>query len=190
MAAADASTPTPKGRRSRQAILRAAASRFESEGFERTTVRAIAKDAGIDPAMIIRYFGSKDALFLAATSIDLDLPRMDAVPVGDLGHALARHAVSLWGSETPGRALRILLRASAQDPDAAARVRSVFAAQVLPLLPDGLADPALRASLITSQILGYAFSRYVIGLAPLVDLDPADAARRLGPSLQSVLDAP
>ncbi|WP_378144299.1 TetR family transcriptional regulator [Cnuibacter sp. UC19_7] len=188
MASDDTSTPTPKGRKSRESILRAAASRFESEGFERTTVRAIAKDAAIDPAMIIRYFGSKDGLFLAATTIELDLPRMDAVPERDLGHALARHAVSLWDGETPGLALRILLRASAQDADAAARVRAVFAAQVLPFLPGGLADSALRASLITSQILGYAFGRYVIALDPLLDLDPEAAARRLGPSLQSVID--
>ncbi|MCS5497441.1 TetR family transcriptional regulator [Cnuibacter physcomitrellae] len=189
MASPDALTSTPKGRRSRESILRAAASRFETDGFERATVRAIAKDAAIDPAMIIRYFGSKEGLFLAATTIELDLPRMESVPQADLGHALARHAVSLWDGETPGRALRILLRASAQDAEAAARVRSVFAAQVLPLLPRGLADSALRASLITSQILGYAFGRYVIGLEPLVHLDAEEAARRLGASLQSSLDA-
>jgi len=190
VASPDAPISTAKGRRSRESILRAAASRFETEGFERVTVRAIANDAAIDPAMIMRYFGSKEGLFLTATSIELDLPRVDAVPQADLGHALARHAVRLWGGETPGRALRILLRASAQDADASARVRSVVAAQVLPFLPGGLPDSSLRASLITSQILGYAFARYVIALDPLLDLEPAEAARHLGASLQAIIDAP
>ncbi|MBF4561162.1 TetR family transcriptional regulator [Microbacterium sp. VKM Ac-2870] len=191
MTRSDTPSPTEKGRRSRASILRAAAERFESDGFEKTTVRAIAKDAAIDAAMIIRYFGSKEALFLEATSIELDLPQMDAVPHGQLGHALARHAVSLWESETPGRALRILLRASAQDEQgAAARVRSVFAAQVLPFLSQEGSDDAMRASLVSSQILGYAFGRYVIGFDPLVDLGDEEAATRLGAALQAVIDAP
>ncbi len=114
---------------------------------------------------------------------------MDAVPKDRLGHALARHAVALWGSETPGRALRILLRASAQDADAAARVRSVFTAQVLPFLSNEPSDAAVRASFVTSQVLGYAFGRYVVGLDPLVGLDDEEAVRRLGASLQAAIDA-
>ena len=190
MVSADAPAPTPKGRRSREGILRAAAARFESDGFERTTVRTIAKDAGIDPAMIIRYFGSKEGLFLAATSIELDLPKLDATPRSRLGHTLARHAVSVWGGEAPGRALRILLRACAQDERAAERVREVFAAQTLPFLSPEFPDAALRASLITSQILGYAFARYVIGIAPLTAVDEDEAASLLGASLQAIIDAP
>lgn len=190
MSSEDASLPTAKGRRSREAILRAAAARFESDGFDRTTFRGIAKDAGIDAAMIVRYFGSKESLFLAATSIDLELPRLEAGPERDTGYALARHAVALWGSETPGRALRILLRASTQDAGAAARVRDVFAMQVFPFLADDGARSPVRASLVTAQILGYAFGRYVIGLDPLVDVDDEEVARRLGTALQAVIDAP
>jgi AcrR family transcriptional regulator len=188
MTTEDASAPTAKGRRSRESILRAAAARFESDGFDRTTVRAIATDAGIDAAMIVRYFGGKENLFLAATSIDLDLPRLDAESGRGLGHALARHAVTLWGSETPGRALRILLRASAQDAAAAARIRDVFSAQVQPFLAEDGSPSTVRASLVASQILGYAFGRYVIGLEPLVDVDDEDVARHLGISLQALID--
>ncbi|WZH35520.1 MAG: TetR family transcriptional regulator [Microbacterium enclense] len=184
----DASVPTAKGRRSREAILRAAAARFESDGFDRTTVRGIAADAGIDAAMIVRYFGGKENLFLAATSIDLDLPKLDADPGRGVGYALACHAVTLWGSETPGRALRILLRASTHDVEAAARIRDVFSAQVLPFLAEDGSPSAVRASLVTSQILGYAFGRYVIGLEPLVDVDDDVIARGLGISLQALID--
>ncbi|MDQ1218280.1 TetR/AcrR family transcriptional regulator [Microbacterium arborescens] len=190
MCSDDSSTPTAKGRRSREAILRAAAVRFESDGFDRATVRGIARDAGIDAAMIVRYFGSKESLFLAATSIDLELPRVDTESELGPGQALARHAVALWGSETPGRALRILLRASAQDAEAAVRVRDVFATQVSPFLAGEQGDSPVRASLITSQILGYALGRYIIGLDPLVDVDDEEAARRLGVALQALIDAP
>ena len=186
----DPQAPTAKGRRSRESILRAAAARFEADGFDRTTVRGIAKDAGIDAAMIVRYFGSKESLFLAATAIDLELPRLDADPEGGPGYALARHAIALWGSETPGRALRILLRASAQDADAADRVKKVFTTQVLPFLSGKGERSPTHAGLVASQILGYAFGRYVLGLEPLVGVADDDAARRLGAALQAVIDTP
>ncbi|WP_447646205.1 TetR/AcrR family transcriptional regulator [Nocardioides zeae] len=186
---ADPTPLTAKGLRSREAILSAAAERFETDGFDGTTIRAIARAAGIDPAMVVRYFGSKERLFLAATTIDLALPSLDAVPVDQLGATLARHAVALWHSEQPGRALRILLRAAATDPEAAARVRGVFLDQVLPLLarhPDG----ELRAGLVSAQILGYAFGRYVAHLPPLDAVEADEAARLLGAALQAVISAP
>lgn len=184
----DGPPPTAKGQRSRDAILRAAGVRFETDGFERTTVRSIANDAGIDPAMVMRYFGSKDRLFTEVTTVHLDLPSLAESETDDLGHALARHTVRLWGSETPGRALRILLRASVNDPDAAGRVRSVFTDQVLPLVQQRYPDADLRTSFVASQVLGYAFSRYVVRLPPLVDVDDSEAISRLGRSLQSALD--
>lgn len=181
---------TAKGRRSREAILRAAAGRFEADGFERTTIRAIATDAGIDPAMVVRYFASKERLFVEATTPTIDIPHAGAVEARDLGAALARHAIELWGSENPGRALRILLRASAHDPQAAARVRSIFESQVRPFLPPGGQDSALRAGMVSSLIMGFAFSRYVVQLPPLVDADDDALADRLALALQAVLDAP
>ena len=190
MQADNRSALTAKGRRSRDAILHAAAARFEADGFERTTIRAIATDAGIDPAMVVRYFASKERLFAEATTPAIDIPRATATKGRTLGAALASHAVELWGSESPGRALRILLRASAHDTEAAARVRSIFEGQVRPFLPIGGQDAALRAGMVSSLILGFAYSRYVVQLPPLIDADNDALEHRLALALQAVLDAP
>src|SRR6266581_4742344 len=78
----------PTGRRSdttKAAILAAARQHFAASGYERATIRAIAADAGIDPAMVMRYFGNKEKLFAAAAEFDLRLPDLAAVPRGTLG---------------------------------------------------------------------------------------------------------
>lgn len=140
--------------------------------------------------MVVRYFTSKERLFLEATTPTIDVPSAGSTEVRDLGATLARHAVELWGSENPGRALRILLRASAHDAQAAARVRSIFESQVRPFLPGDGQDAGLRAGMISSTILGFAFSRYVVQLPPLVDADADALVHRLAAALQAVLDAP
>jgi AcrR family transcriptional regulator len=178
---------TRKGDRSRAAIVESAAVRFERDGFERTTIRAVADDAGIDAAMVMRYFGNKEGLFEAVTTIDLELTRFAAVPADELGYALAEHAVSLWGSETPGRALRILLTAAPTDPRAGERIREVFLAQVVPHLEGERHDASVCAGFIASTILGYAYARYLIRIPSLTELTDAQAADGLGRSLQSHL---
>lgn len=138
--------------------------------------------------MVIRYFGSKEHLFAEATTIDLELSSLREADGEDLGHALARHAVALWESDSPGRALRTLLAASPTDPEATERMRRVFSRQVAPLLDQRVPDAALRAGFVTSQILGYALARYVLRLAPLASLDDSEAAAWLGGSLQHLID--
>jgi AcrR family transcriptional regulator len=87
---------SPTLRADEAAILAAARRRFAADGFERTTIRAIAADAGIDPSMVMRYYGSKDGLFSAAADLDLQLPDLAAVPREQLGETLRRHWVARW----------------------------------------------------------------------------------------------
>src|SRR3954470_14069400 len=82
--------------RTRGVILAAARERFASDGYERATIRAIAADATIDPAMVMRYFGNKEKLFVAAAEIDLRLPDVSVVPRGSVGRVLVRHFVERW----------------------------------------------------------------------------------------------
>ena len=172
-------------------ILAAARARFAADGYERATIRAIAADAGIDAAMVMRYFGNKDGLFAAAAAFDLRLPDLAAVPPGERGARLAQHFVALWAGSDAGGGLAILLRAAATNDAAAERMRAIFAEQVLPMVAAvAPAAAAARAALIVSQILGMAFCRGIVRLPALAALAPAALVAALAPTLQRYLDLP
>ena len=85
-----------KSDRTRAAILAAARELFAAQGYERTTVRDVAAKAEIDPAMVIRYFGSKDGLFARAAVFDLRLPDLGAIERAELGPVLVGHFLDVW----------------------------------------------------------------------------------------------
>ena len=118
---------TPKSERTRAVILTAAEELFSEHGYERTTVRDIAARASIDPAMVMRYFGSKDALFARTAHFDLRLPGLAGTEPSEIGAALVRHAIGLWEGDRARSGLVILLRAAASNDDAASKVRDVRA---------------------------------------------------------------
>jgi AcrR family transcriptional regulator len=169
-------------------ILAAAREQFAKSGFERATIRAIAADADIDPSMVMRYFGNKDQLFAAAADFDLELPDLSNIDRDRLGAALVEHFMNRWERD---EVLIVLLRASATNPEAAQRMRAMFATQLLPVMakinPD---QPERRAALIATQTLGLALCRYVLQLPPIVDMSREDAVAWLGPTVQRYLDAP
>jgi AcrR family transcriptional regulator len=170
-------------------ILAAARARFAAEGYERATIRAIAADADIDAAMVMRYFGSKEGLFAAAAAFDLRLPDLAALPAPERGRRLAQHFMDLWAGADAGGGLAILLRAAATNEAAAARVRAIFAEQVLPMVAAVAPDmPAARAALVVSQVLGMAFCRSVLQLPALAALEPGALVASLGATLQRYLD--
>ena len=169
----------------KEAILAAARERFATDGYERATIRAIAADAAIDPAMVMRYFGSKEKLFASAAEFELRLPDLTGVPRAELGARLAAHAVDRWdGDET----LLALLRAAVTNPAAADRMREIFAAQLAPAVAAvAPGDAAARAGLLAAQVLGLVLSRYVLRLPPVVAMDRDALVRWLGPTLQRYL---
>jgi len=175
-----------KSERTRAAILKAAQELFAELGYERTTVRDIAARAAIDPAMVVRYFGSKDALFARATAIDLKLPDLTKAAPAQFGEILIRHFLEVWEGPSSNGTLTILLRTSASDEDVAAKMRNVFAGQVLPMLAR-VAVPgevATRAGLLSSQLLGLALCRYVLKVPPVVAMTPERIIACFGPVLQ------
>src|SRR5215207_215214 len=120
MAITDPDTPAP--RRSdptRARILEAARRRFAREGYDGTTIRAVAADADIDPSMVMRYYGSKDGLFAAAADVDLHLPDLAAVPRDQLGETLVRHWVARWEGGQSDELLIVLLRSAVTNERAA-----------------------------------------------------------------------
>ncbi|MHB8295622.1 MAG: TetR/AcrR family transcriptional regulator [Acidimicrobiales bacterium] len=184
--------PGPRSARSRQAILEAARARFAAEGYEHTTVRAVAADAGIDASMVMRYYGSKDGLFVAAAEIDLHLPDLEGVECDRLGEVLARHFVSLWEGGRADDALVLLLRTATTHDGAAERLREIFATQAVPVIRAavGGTEGERRAGLVGSQLLGVALCRYVLKLEPIASEAPERLAADIAGSVQRYLTGP
>jgi AcrR family transcriptional regulator len=182
----------PRPRRSdatRSAILAAARERFAADGYERATIRAIAADAGIDPAMVMRYYVSKERLFAAAAEFDLRLPDMTAMPRTEVGIRIVEHFLTRWEED---ETLMALLRAAVTNQAAADRMRALFADQVAPAVAALGTDPArarARAGLMAAQLLGMALCRYVLKLPPLVAMTHADVVAWIAPTVQRYLTA-
>lgn len=178
-----------RGGQTKAAILRAARERFAAQGYERTTIRGVAADAGIDPSMVMRYFGSKEGLFDAALAVDLRLPDLAGVPAGELAQVLVRHFVERWEGDPADDALLVLLRSAVTNEAAAARMREVFATQVAPALAGALgAERGLRvAGLVSTHLLGLALTRYLLRLPPMAALAPEAVIAALTPALEATL---
>ncbi len=169
----------------RDDLVAAARRRFAADGYERTTIRAVAGDVGVDAALVIRYFGSKEGLFTRAADLDLRLPDLTGVRAGDLSKVLVDRFFAVW--EDDGTFLA-LLRAAATSEVAAEAMRSVFATQVGPALAAVTDDRAPeRAALVGATVLGFALGRYVLRLPPLVDMTRDEAQAWLGPTVRHYL---
>ncbi|WP_326668346.1 TetR family transcriptional regulator [Streptomyces canus] len=173
----------------RTAILAAARERFAADGYERATIRAIAKDARIDPSMVMRYYGNKEGLFAAAVSVELELPEPGSLPRDDIGRALVSRFLDLWEEN---EVLTALLRVGATNQAGAERMQGVFREQVMPVAlrvcPDPEQAPA-RAALAATQLLGLALTRYVLRFPPTVALTREELVAWLAPTVQRYLTA-
>ncbi|SCK55791.1 transcriptional regulator, TetR family [Streptomyces sp. WMMB 714] len=188
-AAAGAAGRHRRSEATRAAILEAARDRFAADGYERATIRAIARDAGIDPSMVMRYYGNKEGLFAAASEIDLRLPDLSGTPREEAGARLVRHFLDRWeGDET----LNALVRVSVTNAAGGERLRAVFRDQVAPVVAAVCPDPSqapTRAALLASQVLGMALTRYVLKLPPAAALGHEEIVAWLAPSVQRYLTA-
>ncbi|OLE26549.1 MAG: TetR family transcriptional regulator [Catenulispora sp. 13_1_20CM_3_70_7] len=171
-------------------MLAAARKRFAADGYEKATIRAIARDANIDPSMVMRYYGNKAALFAVAVAIDPDLPGLPLEPPGEIGRTLVRHFLTLW--EENGE-LTALMRVGATDPAAAERMQSVLREQLIPLARRVGPDPEqaqMRAALCASTVLGLALTRYVLRFPASMALSHEEIVDWLGATVQRYLTAP
>lgn len=202
MVARGATRGTKRGRRpkgsgdSRHGILQAALAEFAGRGYDRATLRAIARRAGVDPALVYHYFGSKEGLFVEAMRVqmrrptDVELPA--AEPTGRQAERVVRLFLERWGGEREPTPLVALLRSASADPKAATLLRQLFARQITPqvsgLLPQD--EVGLRVALIGSILFGVAFLRQVIRLEPLASASAEDVGRWVGPALARYVSGP
>jgi AcrR family transcriptional regulator len=181
---------TERSERTRAAILRATRRMLSMRGYEATTIRAVAAEAGIDPSMVMRYYGNKEGLFAAAIDLDLHLPDPSTLERSCVGNILAEHVVSRWEGDLSDEFITLLLRSASTNAAAAEQLQRVFTDQVLRFVRGVTGDDSeteRRAALLSSQVLGLAYCRYVVNLPAMVEMDTDTVVATLGPVLQHYL---
>ena len=169
-------------------ILLAARRRFGAEGYERTTLRAVAADVGVDAALVIRYFGSKQDLFAAAADFSIDLPDLSGVDPDEVAGILLPRFFAVWEEDETFLAL---LRAAMTSPVAADALRKVFATQVAPKLITATPDnPIQRTGLMGAFVIGLATTRYVLKNPPIATLSREELTRWAAPVVRQLLVGP
>ena len=191
------SARTSRGRRpgapdTRAEVLAAARSLFAERGFTGTTIRAVAADAGVDPALVHHYFGTKDDLFVAALALPVD-PREVLGPViaagpDGAGERLLRTFLSVWDDPEIQPPLLAVAR-SAIGPDGGRLIKDGFIPVVVgPILATLVKDrPEVRVPLVASQVLGLIVTRYVVALPAMAQMPADDVVALMGPVLQHYL---
>ena len=183
----------PGGADTREDILVAAREVFAERGFDGATMRGVARSAGVDPALIYHYFGSKQQLFVAAMEIPYPyeqvLPMVLDGPREQMGERLVRQLLGYWEDPRINPLFRGVVRSAATDPMAAEMVRRMLAEGPFALLAQriGAPDAELRAMLMASHVMGLALLRYVLEVEPLASAPAERVAGMVGPVIQGYL---
>jgi AcrR family transcriptional regulator len=185
----------PGATSSRETILEAARASFAEQGYDATSVRGVARSAGVDPALVHHFFGSKEALFAAAMPLPVDfsavLPAVLAGPRGRLGERLVRFFLGLWEDDAARMPLLALVRSAVTHEQAAETIRGFLTEAVLRPVAAAVRapDPGLRATLVGSQLVGLAMVRYVVRVEPIASADVETVVRWVAPTVQRYLTA-
>jgi AcrR family transcriptional regulator len=180
----------------REAILQAARRQFAERGYDRTSLRSVALEAGVDPTLVSHFHGSKQQLFVTVVELPFDPAAvLPGVLTGDrstVGVRLARFLVGMLESDDGRRRMTGLVRAAASEPEAARLVRELITRRVFAPIAEslGVDDAPLRASLVGAQVVGLVMARYVVAVEPLASADPAAVADAIAPNLQRLLTEP
>ncbi len=180
----------------REAIAEAARRLFAERGYDRTTIRAVAEGAGVDQALVVHFFGSKQQLFVSVVELPYEpeavLPELLGGDTETLGVRVARFLVETLESGQGRSRVTGLVRAAASEPEAARMVRELVTSRIFAPLTEalGVPDAAFRAALIGSQVVGLTMTRYIVGVEPLASIDPEAVVAAIAPTLQRYLLGP
>ncbi|MET7477058.1 TetR family transcriptional regulator [Streptomyces sp. NPDC005648] len=197
----EATSSRRRGRRTRtesadtrDRILSVAREEFSERGYEKTSVRGIAKAAGVDPALVHHYFGTKERVFEAAIEVAfapaLNAPEAIADgPLDGVGERLTRFILGVWESPATRAPLLAILRSAVNNETAAAVFRRLVASQLMRRVASQLdaPDAELRVELAAAQLVGCAMLRYVIKVEPLASADVEQLIARVAPVVQGHL---
>ena len=177
----------------REAILDAARRAFAEQGYQHATIRGVAELAGVDPALVHHYFGTKQDLFVAAVEFPINpVERLTAVLAEDrerVGERMIGVFLSVWDHAANASPLLALVRSAVGDEHAAAMLREFITEEVLGQIARQLGSPdaRFRATLVGSQLVGLMMARYIIKVEPLASAPAGQVAAAVGPTLQRYL---
>jgi AcrR family transcriptional regulator len=189
-------TPGPRDERGVLAarIVAAARDEFAQHGWAGTTIRAVARAADVDPALVYHYFGSKEGLLDAATNPPqrwLDsVAKVWTTPVDRLGAALITLLLASWADDEIGPTLRAILQTAAHEPSTREKLRRVVEGSLMGVSELGTdeRDRLVRSGLISSQMMGFALMRYIWKIEPLASMTDDEVIAAVTPNLQHYVD--
>jgi AcrR family transcriptional regulator len=183
-----------------EAILEATRSLFLEKGYDGTTIRGIAAIAGVDPALVHHFFGSKEKLLLKVmersmgTFAQAELGKILEGGKKRLGENLLRFVLAIYDESQPGNfgTLVGLIRSASSRPEASEVIREIFLNGGLSQIVASfkLSQPELRIGLVASEICGLLMARFVVKIEPLASIDPETLARLYAPAIQHYLTDP
>jgi AcrR family transcriptional regulator len=189
-------TPGPRDERGVLAarIVAAAREEFAEHGWAGTTLRAVARAADVDPALVYHYFGSKEGLLDAATNPPQkwleSVAKVWTTPIDQLGAALITLLLASWADDEIGPTLRAVLQTAAHEPSTREKLRRIVEGSLMGVseLGSDERDRLVRSGLISSQMMGFALMRYVWKIEPIASMTDDDAIAAIAPNLQRYVD--
>jgi AcrR family transcriptional regulator len=175
-------------------ILSAARESFAENGMAGTTVRAVARSADVDPALVYHYYGSKDGLLDACTTPPAEflerVARIWASPRHELGARLVQNLLDNWSDERYSPIFRSVLLIAAHDAPTKEKLRNVIEVSLMgPALSDlDESERSHRAGLVATQLMGLAFMRYVWAVDPIASMSAVDVVAAIAPNVQRYID--
>ncbi|OEJ25697.1 TetR family transcriptional regulator [Streptomyces agglomeratus] len=190
-------SPQDAGPGTRERILQAARDEFAERGYDKASMRGIAKAAGVDAALVHHYFGTKDDVFAAAIEVSFEPVLAVSAVIGrggteGIGERLARYFIGVWENPATRAPLLAVVRSALTNETAAKVLRTFVLRRLLERVAAELdvPDPTFRAELAASHMVGIAILRYVIKAEPLASADPERIIELVAPTLQRYLTQP
>ncbi|OAN41602.1 TetR family transcriptional regulator [Mycolicibacterium iranicum] len=189
-------TPGPRDERGVLAarILTAARGEFAQTGWAGTTMRAVARAADVDPALVYHYFGSKEGLLDAATNPPQKwlegVATTWAEPIPQLGRALLKLLMASWEDDDVGPTLRAVLQTAAHEQTTRDKLKMIVERSLMGVSQLGLdeRDRMVRSGLIASQMMGFALMRYVWKIEPVASMGEDEVLAAIAPNLQRYIE--
>ncbi|MGK5641644.1 TetR family transcriptional regulator [Streptomyces sp. URMC 126] len=179
----------------RERIVAAARAEFAERGYDKASIRAIARGADVDPALVHHYFGPKEKVFAAAVEVAFApaMPAPDVLLEGDREHAgerITRFILGVWENPVTREPVLAILRSAVANETAASVFRDLVTQRLMRRVAGGLdiPDAELRSEIAAAHLVGVVMLRHVIKVEPLASADFADVVRMVAPAVQRHLE--